>query len=205
MVRLLLVVTALASAGCDNLFGLRHIEPGTPPIDSHLADGVASPADAASDGGISDGLVDIGCPVMYRTFNTGTYRFVNAPTTWQLAQADCLDDTGVMSSMHTHLAVVANDQELSALYFTVAGSAGDLWIGLSDRVTPNTYRWVTAEPVQYPPDSGSPWGMGQPSRDADEECILEHAATTLLDDTACSTMALYVCECDAFPDAAANY
>lgn len=206
MIFLLVVAMAVVGAGCDNLFGLQHIPPGTPPIDSQLGDGKHDTLDAAGDAnGRSDSFVDTGCPAGYVQNGATAYRFVNTPTSWTAAQADCVDDSSAAIMKHTHLAVLANDQELSLLYFTIAGSAGDLWLGLTDRVMQERYIWVTAEPVVYPPASGSPWGAMQPSKLMGDDCVVERAGTTELAVIPCATQVRYVCECDLFSDAPGNY
>ncbi|NVB81032.1 MAG: C-type lectin domain-containing protein [Kofleriaceae bacterium] len=206
MIFLLVVAMALAGAGCDNLFGLQHIPPGTPPIDSQLGD--ARPHDGsidAVDANGRDAIVDSGCPMGYVQNGATAYRFVNTPTSWTAAEADCVDDSSAAIMKHTHLAVVGNDQELSLLYFTIAGSAGDLWIGLSDRVMQERFVWVTAEPVTYPPAAGSPWGAMQPSKLVGDDCVVERAGTTELAVIPCTTQVRYVCECDLFSDVPGNY
>lgn len=134
------------------------------------------------------------CPG-YATTSTGRYRFVETKASWEAARGDCADDgTG------THLVVFGSDAErlaVTLLYPT------DVWIGLSDRVTTGTYRWVTDEDTTpYPLLTTPPWKAGQPNDGGGgaEDCI-EMESSGFWDDRPCTgDTRAYVCECDGIAE-----
>jgi hypothetical protein len=146
------------------------------------------------------------CPSSYAAVAGGRYRYVATATTWLEALADCADDLDSTSTMHTHLAVLATDDERSQL--RSAYGEGFVWIGLSDRVATFDWKWVTGEDTgAYPPASGAPWKEGQPTNGdgGRQDCVVMETSG-LWDDRICDygTYA-YVCECDAYAQEPARY
>lgn len=171
--------------------------PGDAPTD-------ARPIDAMSDARPIDAPGPV-CPVTYgNARGASTYLHVATAATWTAAQAVCLSHQITGATKYTHLAVVSDDPERSYLYSMVSGSDGVHWLGYSDRITANTFRWVTDE-TGYPGSGDFPWASGQPSTAAGDDCvrmttIVEFQATT------CSAATHhYVCECDDHPNNPANY
>lgn len=189
MVRAAVIVLLLG--GCDRVFGLVPLE--------------ARPPDAAVDAST------LQCPISYDLTVDGypsRYRFVTAATTWDAAEVACASDT----SASTHLVVLDDDDERLGLVatLTMAGSTSSVWIGLSDRVTEDAFLWVTAQPVGVPPRANPPWPIGQPDdMNGGQDCVRIQGATsaapTLFDDGECSSQFDYVCECDGYPPAPANF
>ncbi|HZR16228.1 MAG TPA: C-type lectin domain-containing protein [Verrucomicrobiae bacterium] len=71
-------------------------------------------------------------------------------STWSNAEAQAVRLGG-------HLATIRNAEEDQWVYSTFGRYGGALWIGLTDRDHPSSYRWTSGEPVSY-----SNWGGGQP-------------------------------------------
>jgi hypothetical protein len=166
-------------------------------------------SDTVADARAGDAQVDAdlaACPSSYVTLASGRYRYVARPATWVDALADCADDLGSASAMHTHLAVFATDEERSQLRTTY--EEGFVWIGLSDRVATFDWLWVTGEDTgAYPPPSGPPWKEGQPTNGdgGRQDCVVMETSG-LWDDRICDdgTYA-YVCECDAYAQEPARF
>jgi hypothetical protein len=157
--------------------------------------------DTSEDARAVDASVDAdpaACPSNYVELMGGRYRYVATPATWEDALADCADDLDGAGALHTHLVVLATDEERSQLRTTY--EEGFVWIGLSDRVSTFDWLWVTAEAIgTYPPPSGPPWKSGQPTNGdgGRQDCVVMETSG-LWDDRVCDdgTYA-YVCECDA--------
>jgi len=195
----LLATSLVVCTGCTAIFGLE--EPVRRVSDGGVIDGVpdARPRDARAvdappvDAPLLDGLV---CPVGYAAISgsTSKYRIDNNNETWDAAEADCESDG-------QHLIVVSNETERAAL---VGLTAGSTWIGLSDRATEGTFRWVTDEDTGgYPPATGTPWAAGEPSADTvASDCTLQ---STTWNDAPCTLNREYVCECDGYAANPAHY
>lgn len=146
------------------------------------------------------------CPAGYEVRGTGTYRLVTEAATWNDARADCADDDDAsLYERHTHLVVLAGDVESTGVRAIHAGPA--LWLGVSDRVTSWSWRWLTLEPIRdYPPAAGAPWEPGQPTNgdEGEQDCVVMEEDGRW-DDRRCDADAeAYVCECDAYPEIAAQ-
>jgi hypothetical protein len=140
------------------------------------------------------------CPGNYLAIagSTTRYRQVIMAQTWEAAAADCANDL----AGHTHLAVLSSDNERLSINASFLGLA---WIGLQDRTTNGTYRWITAENTNnYPPLAVPPWGNGQPTGGTDFDCVYLNG-TFGLDDERCAVFFPYVCECDAFANDPSRY
>ncbi len=156
------------------------------------------------DGAVVDGAPSIDaapaatCPADYPAIGGSRYRIVTAVATWGDARGDCADDGAT-----THLVVVGSEAENLGLALLNA----KLWIGLSDRVTTDSWRWVTLEDTLSIPASGPPWKSGQPNDGGGgaEDCVVMEAGGGWDDRQCDNDTNAYVCECDAFPDAPAQY
>jgi hypothetical protein len=207
----LVAISALylvASTGCDALFGLTPVPgPGSGNHDAMIDSPSMRPADAAVDGP-PDAYVQKTCLQLGYTITIGTshYRSLGMVTaTWTDAEADCEDDASSANMYRTHLVVLSNDVEASNVYSMVIGSAGDFWVGLSDRVVANNFKWVTNEPTGYPPaNTGAPWATGEPSGGAGEDCVRDNSSVNMYD-TICDNSRFYACECDLYAPIHANF
>jgi hypothetical protein len=136
------------------------------------------------------------CPSSYTTALVGQarYRLVSSAASWTNAQADCSDDgTG------THLVIPSSSAEHDAIADAITGSTS-LWIGVSDRVTENTFVVVTGG-TTYHVD----WFTGASSSEPDNsgDCVEQVSSTTSAVgdrgkqfDENCGSSRRYLCECD---------
>lgn len=146
------------------------------------------------------------CPAGYLDHPTGRYRRVTEVATWNAARTDCANDDDAGQLLPTHLIVLTSMIERDAVR-ALTGS-NNLWIGLSDRVTTETWRWVTPELAIGAPLSpvGLPWKGGQPNNGAGgtEDCV-EMQGNGELDDRQCDNDTNeYVCECDLHEEVASH-
>ena len=177
--RWLVLIACLA--GCDQLFGLVHVDQQT--------------VDAAAV-----------CPASYNlavATSPTVYRYEPTNKTWLDAELSCETESAGI----THLIVLSDDTERLGIVGALAdtGVTTTIWIGLSDRISEGSFRWVSAEPVGMPPLENPPWPPGQPDDNGGQDCVRIQGSTTvaptLFDDTQCGLMFDYVCECDAYaPD-----
>jgi hypothetical protein len=128
------------------------------------------------------------CPASYTVLVPGSgsrYRAVTQPASWSAAQGDCEDD-----GAGAHLAVIGSELERSGAGALVGD---DFWIGLSDRVTEGTFRWVTGAATPF-----TAWAAGQPDEDGGDEDCVEQKRMTMpgWHDQPCTDLLAYVCECD---------
>lgn len=174
--------------------------PGDGAVDARTAvnDGATSGSDGGPDGGVAAAGADadagaLGCPASYSISGVSsgsTYRYLTVGASWLAANADCIDDGAT-----THLVVVSSDAELGEVADAVASDS--VWLGLSDRRTPDVFLWVTAEDTGgFPAVGARPWAGPDPSGEAGADCVLFHGATQRLDDRDCALARPYLCECD---------
>jgi len=110
----------------------------------------------------------------------GYYRTVTTAASWLNAQADCKNDVAGA----THLIVLSTPAESTYMLSRLG------WIGLSDRITENTFVTVTGEAGDQ-----RPFSPGQPDNgNGNENCVQMKADG--LDDDQCANTHRYVCECD---------
>jgi hypothetical protein len=161
---------------------------------------------AGDDDDVVDGSPDLSgpatCPASYDIDLTAQgfsrYRLATGlPTLWPMASQNCIADRGDATGF-THLVVFAEDGERAALRAVAEPIVdGELWAGLTDLVTAETFRWITDE--ADPPASGPPWKAGNPGTGDGDRCVRINNAWEY-DDDACGTKSLeFVCECDPNP------
>jgi hypothetical protein len=210
----LFVAVATSAAGCELVFPLDG-ETSPPPGDGAAGDGAASDG-PASDGPTRDGPTRDGptspisdaspppwCPPQYVPVGDTWYRFAAATEhSWTNAAARCVDDTVLAGpGRYTHLAVISDNTEQAAILSHI-GATPWVWIGYSDRIAENMFRWVTLEPSAVM----LAWQPGQPDNGAGsgpQNCVRLGAVG--LDDNFCTVSHPYVCECDAHPDDPSQY
>jgi hypothetical protein len=191
-------IALLLVAGCSSIFGLDN--PVLVEATTDAAAGDAAISDVMADVAPDSSSPGVGCPAAYNlSYMTSRYRVV-AASEWIIAAQDCADDMG-FGTRSTHLVVLGNDAERS--YLASLGLPG-AWIGLSDRTTEGTYRWVTAEPTIYPPAAGAPWAQGEPDNALGQDCIVS-TLSAQLQDTNCTATAPALCECDDYPNDPTRY
>jgi len=211
----LVVLSALLLAGCDSLFGLTHLrDRSSVDADASLTDtGIDTPSlDAGTDGRSVDAYVQKTCAQLGYTIQiAGSTTFYRGSggvqKTWIAAEIDCEDDSSLSNLVRTHLVVLSGDVEASNVYSGVlfSNAPGGFWIGLSDRIVSQNFKWVTNEPTGYPPAAtGSPWASGQASNGAGEDCVVDSSQVTM-DDVPCTENHYYACECDSFDPKPGNF
>lgn len=200
-VRVLLLALVL-STGCDKLFRLAHID------DEPARD--APTADVTGDGVRIDAPVDAvtqthsNCPSsFFAPFENSRYQYLAGSMSWSDAQLHCLSKKDPTSTKHIHLAVLSSDFERNHIYVNVVFSASAFWSGLSDTATEGTMKWVTNEAVAYP--VANTWQSGEPDDEPADDCVRVEYSNTDFVALACATISPYVCECDDFAPAPANY
>ena len=171
-------------AGCDVVFRVDHIGP--------------------SDGGSLD--APEACPADYTVVAnapvTNLYRFVDLPQIWEVAEADCVNDSITDIS---HLAVLDDVVELAALRAYINAQTGggfQALVGHARNVDgdPNQFFAVTGEPV---PMTSPPWASNEPDNEPPngigEETITWFEGTVDMVDGPDSLAQTYICECDHRP------
>lgn len=165
-------------------------------VDGNQATHDAAPDAPAKDAAVTaDAPPAAACPPSYTTMLAGQarYRLVTTPASWTNAQADCTNDgTG------THLVIPTSMTEHGAIADAVSGSTS-LWIGVSDRVTENTFLVVTGG-TAYHVD----WVSGASAEpDNSGDCVEQASSTTSTPgdrgkqfDETCTSTRQYLCECD---------
>ena len=163
----------VALLGCDRVFGLAPV----PDAD----------------------LVDVACPNTYSLVGARHYRLVDHFANWPDAEVACVAD-GAQFQMRTHLVVLSPDEYDVLDGFTTGTS---VWVGLTNQVTLDDFKWVTDEDVPVPPPHMAPWLMSEPTLVDDQRCVERHevGGTLGLADAPCVTQTeRFVCECDLLPE-----
>src|SRR5262245_58214092 len=124
------IAVVLGLAACRQVFGLEQ------PV--HIDAAIASDAvDAAPDAPLLSF-----CPPPFNVISpTGPlYGHVQSDVDWPVALDDCIDDAAGTQGVYTHLAVFATEVERMQAHTLLPTT---LWIGLSARVTPAQWKWIT--------------------------------------------------------------
>lgn len=152
--------------------------------------------DELAGGDLGGRCLSLECPASYAAIipDSGSrYRVVDQPLPWTDAQRDCADDGG-----GTHLVTIGSELERSGVR-TLFGD--DVWIGLSDRVTEGTFRWVAGAASPF-----TAWAGGQPDdATGDEDCVEQKRMMSGWHDEPCTELRAYVCECDGVASNPAAY
>ncbi|MBK7071021.1 MAG: C-type lectin domain-containing protein [Myxococcales bacterium] len=131
------------------------------------------------------------CTAPYAVIGGSCYRMVEVPASWDAAQAACEADGA-------HLVIVGSVAEHDVVHglLTDAGVTGG-WVGASDRVAEDSWRWVGAGGVDLLADQCF-FGAGGPANSAVLDCVASFATNFCGDYTLflCSDSHPYVCERD---------
>ncbi|MFO0559442.1 MAG: lectin-like protein [Polyangiales bacterium] len=98
------------------------------------------------------------------------------------------DAESACAAIGAHL-VTLSDASERMFVRAVAGGAS-AWIGLEDRGTEGTFRWVNSEPVRE-----TAWAAGEPNNAGDEDCT-QLRTDDLWNDLSCASALPYVCEAE---------
>lgn len=173
-------------AGCDDLFNLEPIDPSD----------AGAQLDAAE-----------ACPADYVTVTnapvTSSYRYVSLEQIWEVAEADCVNDS--LTDI-THLAVLEDVPEMAALHVFVETQAGGSYF----RTLVGHARNVGEDPLQFyavtgekTPRSHPPWAANEPDNEPPsgigEETIVWFETNLDLIDGPETLPQTYICECDHRP------
>lgn len=146
--------------------------------------------DAMVDASPPDAMPDASpCPSGYAPAAGGTsmYRTVAGFSSWRTAEADCEDD-----GPGTHLVVVDDAAENVAVDDMLFGN---LWLGISDRVSEGSFLAVTGGAAPY-----LDWAAFQPDDFFGQDCVSMNE-NARYSDVDCGSLRGYVCECDGIaPD-----
>ncbi|HEY8145111.1 MAG TPA: C-type lectin domain-containing protein [Kofleriaceae bacterium] len=165
--------------------------------DPDAAGPAATDAAPGGDGALSpDGAAALdaafACPPGYEIAGeSGSAYRSGADLGWLAAEGACEAD-----GPGTHLVVIDDATENATV--DAISSASRTWIGYSDLIAANTWRWVTSVPGF---DGGWDTGGGQPDGSGDCAVIDQNGGWR---DQGCGDSRDYVCECDgrsADPDA----
>lgn len=147
--------------------------------------------DGGVDGG-TDGLPP--CVAPYQPVGGSCYRTEATPATWDAAEATCEAEGG-------HLVIVGTVAEHDVVHaqLTAAGVTGG-WVGASDRVTEDAWRWVGGGGVDLLADQCF-FGAGGPANSDVLDCVASFATNFCGDYTLflCSDSHPFVCERDGVP------
>jgi len=191
---MLAVLANVATAGCDYVFRIDHVDV------AHDAPPLA--IDARRDSQMLAIDAPESCPGNYmqvdETPASSYYRWVTAPTTWDLAEFDCENDS---VTDITHLAVLDDVGEMTAVRAWIGTQTSDSFVSLLGYARdtgsdPMQFYAVTGAPVaktqppwnQTEPDNGGPMG--------NEETIVWFSHQDNLIDGPWTYSQMYVCECD---------
>jgi hypothetical protein len=203
--RLLLLTATMVAVGCqfDTNGTADHLDAQAPDQESD-AEPPPLPPDAAPPDApvplLPDAAAEEHCPSSYQTnpHTRTSYRYVSTPVLWAAAEAAC-------EAEGTHLVVVTDEEERNDLVDFMgkspAGSSDKVWLGLTDRTSEGTWRFVTGAVAT---DEQLFWNAGEPNASGD--CAAIYRSNDLVpsrnrhyDDADCVELGInrgYVCECD---------
>lgn len=204
----LALLALVIGSGCGNLFGLLTVSLDQDAGSDGATDATMSDADPDA---TVDAMLDApptpkdappppNCPPGYADNNGRVIKVNTTPMQWASAQQTCLSERG-NAILHTHLIVIGDETERSQVGALLSTP---FWIGLTARITPGKFIWVTNETSSYPPASGGPWASGEPSTSNGDDCVIQ-LGNDDFDATICTSLYQFVCECDAFPNQSNNY
>ncbi|MFX0204776.1 MAG: NosD domain-containing protein, partial [Candidatus Hodarchaeota archaeon] len=121
--------------------------------------------------------------IQSRCWNGHEYRLIPTDTTWEEAKLDCEARGG-------HLVTITSSTENTLV--TGLAQMGSVWIGLTDEIVEDEWRWVTGEAVNY-----TNWSSGEPN-DAGGEDYVELYESGEWNGLPSDHSRYYVCEWDNY-------
>jgi hypothetical protein len=186
-----LFILGLASASCATILGIEK--------DYHAfvdeSDGGGGSGSQSTDGG--DGCTGcvVDCDAVNEVQHPTTfhcYRLLLDPVTWQGAHAAC-----EAQGLGFVLANLTTTDEIDLVAQLIPNvEEGDAWIAGSDIGAEGVYVWDSGEPWTYTPKM-APWYGYEPSDEVlpgDEDCVQLIDGAGVLNDDACNSNALAICE-----------
>lgn len=225
VIKAVLVMTLVAGAACSYKSDFADCEvactesTGCPSgFTCAVSEGLCrSGANAAScaavlDGGV-DGRVDAGvddsidaasaaCPAV---FNNTRHLFVNELKEWPAARAHCTSlDPSPTVAPYVHLVVVNDATEFGQLVPTGTPLDDDAWLGYTDsKLNPSgapdraKFLWITDEQVQ---PGFAMWKSDQPDDTSGPRGVSKRFSDGLMYDRTFTSLRVFFCECDEFPE-----
>ncbi|XP_005867845.1 PREDICTED: C-type lectin domain family 4 member F isoform X2 [Myotis brandtii] len=122
----------------------------------------------------------------WKVYNRNMYYFSHVKKSWQEAEKSCV-------SQGAHLASVTSAEEQA--YLTEFTRSSNYWIGLNDRGTEGSWRWIDGTPFNYA-RSRVFWNDNQPDNwqhgnGQDEDCV--HVQQKWNDNN-CNTLYQWICK-----------
>jgi hypothetical protein len=127
----------------------------------------------------SDFVALAGAPAQRR------YKMITGTDNWVNQKTACTN-----AGMNTYLAYPEGTPELQAMD-ALAGGINNYWVGISDIVTPGTWKNVKGGTQTY-----LPWDSGNPSAGANKDCVEVLTQNTTIDNTSCTTNFAAMCGCE---------
>lgn len=97
------------------------------------------------------------------------------------------DAASACSAIGAHLVTLSNASERSFVRTIARGST--VWIGLDDRASEGTFRWVNGEPLDE-----VAWSAGEPNNSGGDEDCTQALPNDQWNDLACTALLPFVCE-----------
>ncbi|XP_043935562.1 CD209 antigen-like protein E [Protopterus annectens] len=129
-----------------------------------------------------NGTMCVFCPPAWKFFKNSCYLFSNEMQNWNNSRHRCLE-------MKSDLVIITDMDEMFFL-----GKGGDYWIGLTDQVVENSFRWVDG--TSHDLNKTQFWSGGEPNNKDDkdpegEDCVV---LTFKFNDLSCSKENKWICE-----------
>lgn len=151
-----------------------------PDRDARVIDSPSGPSDAAP----ADTQTALpNCPASYVAIH-GTSKYRVGTGTWYEAQEACADEG-------THLVVIQSQSENA--FVRSLRPQGKIWIGMSDHLQEQTFRWIDGSDVTGGFDH---WEQGQPDDAGGSEDCGAMKVGGGWEDLNCTSSHAFVCECD---------
>uniref|UniRef100_W5MQH2 C-type lectin domain-containing protein n=1 Tax=Lepisosteus oculatus TaxID=7918 RepID=W5MQH2_LEPOC len=119
------------------------------------------------------------CPCDWILFSGSCYYYSKESRNWSRAQEYCVNQA-------SNLAIINNVDELIYLRQKLSSNH---WVGLSDRNTEGSWKWVDGRLVDM---SDKYWNAGEPNNVKDEDC--GELTDRKINDRSCSSDIPWICE-----------
>ncbi|XP_038629986.1 CD209 antigen-like protein E [Scyliorhinus canicula] len=147
------------------------------------------------------------CPCGWQAHNKSCYRFLTDEKDWNTAKQEC-------ESLISHLIIINTPEEQNYTTESIKDKKDSYWIGITDRIVENEWKWVDGSPVKdlcgilmdiiVPVFSSSNyWRKNQPDNSNNEDCATigeeTRDGTFGWNDDNCKTPHPFICEKWALP------